>query len=141
MKPIVNACNKDLNELASGVPDVGASIMEVLQPVTATYVEKQQIAGYTQEITINLPTKASIQPNNQPLKMMPEGQRKWKYFTIYALCNLNLQPDMQFTIRGIVYRILDKTDWKEYGFIKYDTVQDYQVDLPDATEGAGYVTS
>jgi len=64
MKPIVNACNKNLNELASGLPDVGASIMEVLQPVVATYVEKQQIAGYTQEITISLPTKASIQPNN-----------------------------------------------------------------------------
>ena len=128
---IENACNKKLGELSSGLPDVGASIQELLQPVKASYVQKQQIAGYTQEVLIEVDTKASIQPNLQPLKMLPEGQRKWRYFTVYALSNLDLQPDEIFTIKGINYRILGKTDWKEYGFISYECIEDYNLNAPN----------
>jgi len=142
MKPIINACRKSISELSSGLPDVGASVMEVLQPVVATYIQKQQIAGYTQEILIEINTKVSIQSMSPAtLKMMPEGQRGWDYNTVFALSNLNLKLDEVFTIKGKNYRILGKTDWKEFGFIEYNTVEDYQMSKPDTTEGTGYVTS
>lgn len=139
MKPIINACRKSTSDLASGLPDVGAAIMEILMPVKASYIQKQQIAGHTQEILIEIDTKVSIQTMSpQQLKMLPEGQRGWDTNTIYALSNLDLRLDEVFTIKGKNYRILAKTNWKEYGFIEYGTTEDYQMSKPDPTEGSGY---
>ena len=137
---IDNACNKKLKDLSSAVPNVGAAVMELLMPCRAVYVLKQQISGYTQEVLIDVITKVSIQPNPQLLKMLPEGQRKWKTYTIFALSNLDLEPDEVFTINYMKYRILAKTNWKEYGFIEYSTVEDYHMDAPDPTLGTGYNT-
>ena len=142
MKQIINACRKSTKSLASGLPDVGAAIMEILQPVKASYIQKQQIAGYTQEVLIEIETSVSIQSiNPESLKMLPEGQRSWDTNTIYALSNLNLKTDEVFTIDGTNYRILSRTDWKEYGFIEYNVIEDHQMNKPDPTEGTGYVTS
>ena len=80
---IQNAKDKKLSQLQSGLPDVSAAVMELLQPVKAVFMQKQQIDGYTQEIAVKVDTKASIQPlSPQALKMLPEGQRAWKYFTV-----------------------------------------------------------
>ncbi len=127
MSRIMNARDKSVNELSSALPNVGESIQELLQSVIATYIQKQQINGYTQEVLITILTRASIQPfTAQQLKIMPEGQRKWRYFTVYTQKNLDLQPDEIFAIKGINYRILGKTDWSDYGFFQYDTIEDYQ---------------
>ena len=142
MKQIINAYRKSVMDLASGLPDVGAAIMEILMPVKASYIQKQQIAGYTEEILIEVDTKVSIQSiDAQQLKMLPEGQRGWNNFTVFALSNLDLKLDQVFTVKGKDYRILAKTDWKEYGFIEYRTTEDYQMNKPDPTEGSGYATS
>jgi hypothetical protein len=139
MKDIINARNFATSDLASGLPDVAASIQEVLQGVKASYIQKQQINGYTQETLIEVITKVSIQPlTPQQLRMLPEGQRKWRYFTVFALKNLDLQPDEVFTIKGRNFRIQDKKDWKEFGFIAYNTIEDYNLNAPDPTLGQGY---
>jgi hypothetical protein len=140
MKPIINACNRSIGNLSSGLPDVGAAIMEILMPCKASYVQKQQVSGYTQEVLIEIITKVSIQPSDEPLNITNVGERIWKHFTIYALNNLDLNPDEVFTIKGINYRIMSKKDWKEYGFIHYETVEDFKMSAPDPTEGSGYVT-
>jgi hypothetical protein len=138
---IDNACNRKTKDLSSALPNVGAAVMEILMPCRASYIQKQQIAGYTQEVLIDIITKVSIQSiNPQQLKMLPEGQRIWKNYTIYALSNLDLEPDEVFTINYIKYRILAKIDWVEYGYIEYSTVEDYKMNAPDPTEGTGYVT-
>jgi hypothetical protein len=63
--------------------------------------------------------------------MLPEGQRKWKYYRIYALSNLDLQPDDVFKIKGVSYRVLEKTDWSKFGYFIYDTIEDYNLNAPD----------
>jgi hypothetical protein len=124
---IINAKNFNTSRLSNAMPNVAEAIMELLRPVIATVIEKQQIAGRTEEIPINITTKASIQPlKAQDLDIRTEGQRSWKYYTIFALSNLNVKPDNIFIIHGVTYRVLSKADWKEYGFIRYDTIEDYQ---------------
>jgi hypothetical protein len=61
----------------------------------------------------------------QRLSILPEGQRAWRWFTVYALKNLDLAPDDVVKIRGLKYRIMEKTDWHEYGYFKYDAIEDY----------------
>jgi len=130
---IQNAKDKRLSQLQSGLPDVSAAVMELLQPVKAVFMQKRQIDGYTQEIAVRIDTKASVQPlSPQALKMLPEGQRAWKYFTVFCLNNVNLKPDEVFWINGKGYRIQDKSDWSQFGYFKYTCVEDYD-DAPNVT--------
>ena len=139
---IRNACYRKLSNAASSLPDVGAAIMEILQPAKVSYVQKQQIAGYTQEVLIEIDTKISIQSMDpEKLQMRSEGQRSWNSFRVYALSNLDLDTDSIFTVKGDNYRILSKTDWKDFGFIEYSTVEDYDMNKPDPTQGLGYVVT
>ena len=123
---ISNAKDIPLSQSSSGLPDVGAAIMEILQPVVAVVMEKQQIDGYTQEIPVRINTKASIQPfSAQQLKMLPEGQRGWRYFAIYILSDVDLKPDEVFWINHNGYRIMAKYDWNRFGYFQYECVEDY----------------
>jgi hypothetical protein len=130
---ISNAKDMKLSETQSALPDVAAAVQEILQPLRIIVYQKQQINGYTQEIPREFSTRASIQPlTPQQIKMLPEGQRAWKYFTMYCERNIQLLPDDGFKIRGVRYRVQDKTDWKEFGYIKYDCIEDYS-DSPDVS--------
>jgi hypothetical protein len=133
MDKIINARDKKVSELNSGLPDVIAAIATLLQDVSAVYVQKQQIDGYTQEVPICVQTKACIQPmGDEQLKILPEGQRSWKYFYVWSLKNFDLATDEIFWIKSKGYRILDKTNWNDYGYIQYSCIEDY-TDAPNIT--------
>ena len=128
----MNAKDRKLSEMTSALPDVSAAVQEILQPITIVLVQKQQVNGYTQEIPRSFKTRASIQPIAQTLSMSPTGQRAWKRFNVYIERNIQLIPDDVFWIRGQGYRVMDKVDWKEFGYLKYECVEDYS-DAPDVT--------
>ena len=123
---IINAKDRNTSEISNAMPNVAESVMELLLPVTIVVVQKEQIAGRTEEINIEIDTKASIQPDNQKLAIKTEGQRAWKYWTLYALSNLDLIPDQGFVMDGQGYRVLDKVDWSKYGYFQYSVIEDYQ---------------
>ena len=123
---IINAKDRNTSEISNAMPNVAESVMELLLPVTIVVVQKEQIAGRTEEINIEIDTKASIQPDNQKLAIKTEGQRAWKYWTLYALSNLDLIPDQVFVMDGQGYRVLDKVDWSKYGYFQYSVIEDYQ---------------
>jgi hypothetical protein len=129
---IVNAKDQAIDEAASALPNVANAIQELLYNVVAERMQKQQVNGYTQEISTKISTKVSIQPfTAQQLIIRPEGQRAWRWFNVYALSNLDLKPDDVFKIRGVRYRIMEKSDWSVYGYFHYSVIEDY---LPeDAT--------
>lgn len=127
MDNIVNAKDKKTNDLSSGLPDVAGAIDVILQPTRAVIVQKQQIAGRTQEVPIEISTKASVQPfTAQQLSIKPEGLRAWKWFSIFCLRNADLKPGDAFIIKGMRYKIMEKYDWSAYGYFKYDAMEDYQ---------------
>jgi hypothetical protein len=126
MDKIVNARDKKVSELSSALPDVGAAVQELLMVVVVEKMQKQQIDGYTQEIPVAIHTKVSLQPfTAQQLNIRPEGQRQWRWFTAYTLNNLDLQPDDIIRIKGVRYRIMEKFDWREYGYYRYNVIEDY----------------
>jgi len=62
----------------------------------------------------------------QALKMMPEGQRLWKWYRIFAWPVVSLQPDdVLIDQSGVQYRVMRKEDYTNYGYVTYDCVQDY----------------
>lgn len=64
--------------------------------------------------------------NARQLEMKPEGQRAWSWKMIHCLPSLILKPDEIIKYDSVNYRVMQQADWKEYGYIEYQLVRDYQ---------------
>lgn len=124
---ILNAKDRKLEDLGSGLPDVGYSVMQFLQTVKIGIIEKQQINGYTQEIINYIKTQAARQPlSAQELAIKAEGERSWKWEKIHTTPEVKLSTDDRIVFKGIPYRVMEKFDYTEYGFLEYHVVEDFR---------------
>lgn len=67
-------------------------------------------------------------PTGQKLEMKPEGQRRWNTETIYTDTTLDLSVDDIIYFDDETdkkYRVLNKTDYKNFGFNEYEITTDY----------------
>lgn len=123
---IQNAKNKKLNEIGGDLPRMGDTITAWFQPLEFQIMQKQQIRGWTDEIALTISTKGVIQPfTPQQLILRPEGQRAFRWFTIHALPDLNLSTDDRIKVRGIPYRVMEKVDYTDYGYVQFNVIEDY----------------
>lgn len=123
---IINGKDLGLPLASSQLPDMSAAMMDLLQPVTLVKIAKQNIDGLVQEIQTPISTRAVRQPlSAQRLDIKPEGQRAWRWEVVHATIDLILKPDDRILWDGIYFRVMGKFDYKEYGYVQYEIVQDY----------------
>lgn len=121
-----NAASIPLNQVAGTVPNMSGALQGWFQLMTFKVIAKS-IEGF---LLTETPTTTSFRGVWQPftaeqLKMVPDGQRSWKYFTVHAETSLKLNTDDVVIYQGTQYRTLQKLDYTEYGYLEYHLVQDY----------------
>ena len=78
------------------------------------------------ETATTISTKGVRQPfSAQQLSIKPEGQRAWKWEILHCLPNVKLNPDDIVVFNGVRYRVMEKLDYSEYGYLEYHIIQDY----------------
>lgn len=123
---IINGKDIPIGLGSTMLPDMSPALSGLLQPVTFILISKANINGLVQEIQTVINTRAVRQPfSAQKLSIRPEGQRAWRWETIHATVDLILKPDDRILWDGIYFRVMDKYDYKEYAYVQYDIVQDY----------------
>jgi hypothetical protein len=77
--------------------------------------------------TVVLINFEGVVENQSPEQIMykPEGQRSWKWVAIWTLATITLNVDDIVTSLGKTYRIKNKSDWYQYGYINYEAVEDW----------------
>ncbi len=129
--PIYNASSRLLSQNPGTLPDVSGALFNWFQPLTfitfvTTVVNFNAVRTPTQ-----ICSQGVIQPfTAQRLMLKPEGERKWKWKLIHALPNVIVEPGDDFTVVDVVngntsFRCMAKKDWKEYGYVEYEAVEDY----------------
>jgi hypothetical protein len=122
---MINASKRKLSDLPA-LPDVSGSISMFLQKITLGIVTKKQVSGLTQEKIEYICTQAVRQAfSAQQLVLRPEGERAWKWYTIHMLADYILKTDDIIILHGMRMRIMEKLDYKEYGYIEYHAIEDY----------------
>ena len=122
---ITNAKDKGL--LNSGLPQVGEVLPSWFQTLTFDVISKSLVDYEVQETVLTITTQGVRQPMSaQQLAIKPEGQRGWKWETLHCLPDTILKLDDIVVFEGIKYRVMQKWDWKEYGYVQYEICQAYQ---------------
>jgi hypothetical protein len=124
--PLMNARDIKLNQNPGTLPNVSESILSWFQLVTFIKIEKRVVDFNLAEFETSLSFFGVVQPTQQNLRMLPEGQRNWLYQTVHALPNLILTTDDTVIYDCVRYRVTGKTDWSRYGYVEYSLTQDFR---------------
>ena len=122
---IINAKDKGLNY--SGLPQVGEVLPPWFQALTFDIITKSLVDYELQEVIVQVKTQGVRQPfTAQKLAIKPEGQRAWKWETLHRLPNVPIKVDDIVVFGNTRYRVMNKWDWSEYGYIEVELCQGYE---------------
>lgn len=123
---ISNASDRSLSSNPGTLPNVSEALFSYFQRLTFTAIVKTIVNFQVLETKIGTSFMGVRQPfTPQQLSLKPEGQRAWKWETIHATPELILSPDDVISFDGNPYRVMRKSDFKEYGYVLYEICQDY----------------
>jgi hypothetical protein len=123
---IKNAKDVSLDIRAGAVPDMSGALNNWLQPMVFVKVSQSNQNFEVTETNNPVNFQGTWQPmSKEKLKILPEGQRSWKWFTVHSTTELPLKTNDKIRYQNVKYRIMDKGDYSLYGFFEYDLVDDY----------------
>lgn len=125
--PISNACDRLLTDNPGTLPNMQGAMLNYFQKLTFTMIKKSVVDFNLVEAKVSSSFMGVRQPlNAQQLSMKPEGQRSWKWEMIHCFPDLILSTDDIIYFDHLPYRVMNKWDFKEYGYVLYEIVQDYR---------------
>lgn len=96
------------------------------QPMVFTPVVKMTSAFQVIETGTPINFRGNIQPlSPRRLELKPEGQRAWTWLQLHSDPVLKLEVDDVVLYLGVQTRVMNKTDYRLYGFVYYEVVQDW----------------
>lgn len=134
---MINASSKPFNQINfSGVPQMQGAFTGWMQPLVFNKIIKVIENFEVKETTQNILFSGVWQPMGpEVLRLKPEGERSWSWFTCHSPTNINLQTDDVIRFRDVQYRVKQKYDYSLYGYYQWDLVQDYTGAGPEVEAG------
>lgn len=124
---IKNAANISLKNSFNTLPDVSDVLPDWFQKLTFKKVHKVQVDYETVESLETIETEGVRQPMSaQRLELKPEGQRAWRWETIHCLPDVKLKVDDIIIFDNIRYRVMNRWNWSEYGYLEYEICQAFE---------------
>lgn len=123
---IPNAKNTPLNVRTGTVPDVSGGMRDWFQPMVFERVVKTVSGFQVVENGEAINFQGIIQPlRGRDLMLKPEGQRAWTWLLLHADPVLSLNVDEVVSYLGVATRVMSRRDFKIYGYVEYQLVQDW----------------
>ena len=123
---IKDAKDIPLNQASGAVPKLTGALANWLQPMTFDVIGKAVANGEVYEtITSTQSFRGVIIPGVKRLDFKPEGQRNWKWFTLYSDLGLTLDADDVVMYLGVQTRVVKVLPYDLYGYRMYELAQDF----------------
>lgn len=124
--PILNASSVPLSQTTGNLPQMGDALYSWFQNVTFTLITKTVVNYQLVETEAPLDFRGVVQPFSPKMLMMkPVGQRQWTWLMVHALPDLILKVDDRLVYQGTKFRVMERSDWKEYQYVEYHLAEDY----------------
>lgn len=126
MSTIQNGKDTALNAQTGSVPNVSSALKNWFQPMVFSVVTKTVTAFQVEETKVDVNFRGVIQPlTAQRISLKSEGQRAWTWLWLHSDTSLQLSVDDVVTYLGVQTRVMARKDYKIYGYIEYELVQDW----------------
>lgn len=106
------------------MPDVSDALWGLVDPIRFRQVSKEPV-DYEVVETLGQPVwfDGNLQPIKwQELAVKPEGQRQWKWWTLWCVVELPLDYILEDSL-GKRYRVMAVRDWSVHGYYEYELAQ------------------
>lgn len=125
-QPIGNAKDVPLQQNPGTLPNMADTLANWFQLLMFEKVIKSVVNFQLVETTVPMQFQGFVVTEpKRTLKMSANGQRKWRVKTVYAWPTLQLSPDDIVKYENIQYRVGATLDFKQYGYIAYELLEDY----------------
>lgn len=122
----INSANKRAVGEANDLPDMSGGIQMYYQKLVLNLVTTQNDKGYARELLRPIYTMGvRVTQTARQLALKPEGERSWKWSTLYTEPGTGLSNDDIVSVQGTRYRVTSNRDNKEYGCMEYELLEDY----------------
>ncbi len=123
---IKNGSDTLLNAGSGTLPDVSSAFLNWFQPMIFLKIVKTILNFELVETATAIEFRGVWQPlSTHAVNYKPEGQRHWKWFQVHTDTAIDLSPDEVITYQGNQYRIKGNMNYDEYGYIKYELIEDF----------------
>lgn len=127
MNTIKNGKDTPLNAKAGSVPQLQGALQGWYQPMTFIIIGKFLDSGFLKETGTPVNFRGVMMPYKpRQLDIKRQGQRKWKWWTLFCTPELQLAIDDGVAYLAEQMRCMALEDWKLYGFMKYTLIEDYE---------------
>jgi len=127
MSRVMSANKRTLSESYGGLPQMAQSVQTLMIPMSVAILSVENVGGFAQTTERMKRTMGCKQPASaEQISIRPEGERSWKFFTFHCLPDLVLTTGDRITINGSRYRVMEKSDFTEYGYLEYLVAEDFQ---------------
>lgn len=111
----------------SGRPNVQDALSDWFSTLSIGTITKSVVDFQLQEVESFSNYQAVFQPfTTKKLQVKPEGQRTWDWHELHVKgTDLEFCLDDKVIIRGKKCRIMQKFEWREYGYTEYQLIEDY----------------
>lgn len=117
---------------SSGVPNVQDALSNWFTSLSIGKITKSVVNYHLKEVVSWATYQAVLQPfTTKQLQIKPEGQRVWQWETLHVKgTDSEFCLDDQVFIGVKKYRIMQKFEWSQYGYIEYQIIEDYGQEIP-----------
>jgi len=124
---IFNAKNVPIDEKTGTIPDVSGAMTDYYQPMVFNRITKSLEAFQAVETAEVVAFRGFMPPfSNRQLLLKPEGQRAWNWYQLFAEPVLELEVDDIVVYQGEQTRVMAKKNFKNFGYVYYELVQDWE---------------
>ncbi len=128
-----NGADRPLNTNSGTLPDVSGAMLDYFQQMTFGVVTKTVMNFQVVETMLEVSFQGVLQPQSaRQISYKPEGQRGWKWFMLHAEPALVLDLDQVVKYLGVQYRVKAQSDYRLYGYVQYELVDDFTGSGPTA---------
>lgn len=126
--PIIGAGERgNIGDIAAPLPNVSGALRGWFKPMVIGLFTSVNVNGSPVKKIVEISTSGMLQAGDaEVLKLLPEGDRSWKSVMLHVLPGLGVQTSDQIKIKGVTYRVMQSTDYEEYGFTQFDLVEGYR---------------
>ena len=123
-REVVNANTRTARQ---PLPEMSGALTNWQNTMTFSKITKTMVNDEVVDNKVDYYFEGVFEPMTpQALFFKPEGERNWKWWTLWTRIGLDIQnQDLIQDFNGLIYKVIKRTDWTQGNYTEFEVIQDF----------------